>query len=241
MATANELDLRIWYLAVGKLDRDFAVLGVSWEIVTDHKRLRDVVAGLPSKELSSHFSIESFEFTDENWYALVATDESGRAVGLVAGRLDRMGKKTLAAYWGGSQEPGLQGRMYKGGALGSLHAPGAHLMTGNVVYCGEMYVDPDYRRSGIGSVLSRLNHIVGYLHLQKPAYMYALMGAEQVRDRWNFIGGFSTCEPVGVDWVEDPEGARRVEYLCYNTEAQILRLIEATAADDIGFELVEKI
>lgn len=235
----RNLDLQAWHKAVSKLVQPLNAARLQWKIITDHREFRDIVDLIDGKSLSPQFDHTYFDFTRENWYGIVVFNAKGECVSTVAGRLEHIGNLTLAEHWGTADNPGQQSRLYRDGALGSDHAPMAQTITGTVAYCGEMWVDAAYRDNGLGSVVARLNHIVGYLQLRQPDYMYALLSADLVRERWGLAAGFAVCEPVGVDWQKAPTGGHRTEYLCCNSASQIIRLITVTAADDIGFDLMQ--
>jgi len=235
----RNLDLQAWHKAVGRLVQHLDAANLQWKIITDHQEFRHVVGGVDGKTLSPQFDQTYFDFTRDNWYGIVVHDPDGECVSTVAGRLEDIGGLTLAEHWGNADRPGQQSRLYRDGALGSDHAPTARTITGTVAYCGEMWVATSFRDRGLGSVVARLNHIVGYLQLRQPDHMYALLSAELVRERWGLAAGFAVCEPVGVDWLKAPVGGHRTEYLCCNSRSQILRLISATADGDIGFDLMQ--
>lgn len=235
----RNLDLQAWHKAVSELIGHLDAANLQWNIVTEHRKFRAIIAETTGKMLSPQFDHNYFDFTRDNWYGIIVTDAKGRCVSTVAGRRENIGSLTLAEHWGSADRPGQQSRLYSDGTLGSDHAPTAHAITGTVVYCGEMWVAAPFRDVGLGSVIARLNHIVGFLQLRQPDYMYALLNAELVRERWGFAAGFATTEPVGVDWQTQPKGGHRTEYLCCNSRSQIIRLIMATAAGDVGFNLMQ--
>ena len=232
------LNLKTWHDAVNRLETDLLSEGLTWSITTDYPSFRDLASR--AKEISGQFDAANFEFTHENWYGISVTDAHGNIASVVAGRLDRLGGLTLAEFWGSYDRPGQQGRLYTGGKLGWPHAPGATLIRDTPVgYCGDMYVEDEWRRRGLGSVVARLNHIVGFVQLGQPKWMYALISADLVGEGWQSAAGFSTHEPCGVMWDTDPEGASRTEYLVYNSAEQMVHWIDVTARGDIGFRLMK--
>lgn len=212
---------------------------IDWDVVVDHPAFLKIVDEIPDKTLSVQFDRRGFDFTLRNWYAMVVRRQDGEVVAMAAGRLDDLNDQTLAEYWGDGTRHGQQARLYPDGRLGPDHAPGAFLIRGRVAYCGDMYVHPDFRRNGLGSVASRLNLMTGFLQLGQPDFLYALIEPGYMGSNWGLKAGFAVAEPVGVDWVSVPEGADRAEYLCYSSAAQMRRLVDATARDEVGFGLLK--
>ncbi len=196
-------------------------LGLSVTVERDFLDLEEACRQFDGKELSEQFSPGYFDLTPATGFWLAARKGDGTLVSVQAARIEDLGGTTLAEHWRHQQK-----RIYVGdtpAALGDEHCPGAHDITGRVVYHGDMWLEAEFRGTGAASHLCRIGQLTAYMKWQ-PDFIYCFMSQKLVDSGFSTAQGYFHMQPAGTHWIDPPHHIRPDDWLLWNTAADLHHL-----------------
>lgn len=145
-------------------------------------------------------------FTDDNSFALVGRDMSGKVVVTQVGILYRLGKKTFHDF---ATELRINyddpERMKQHGERCIPTAPSLKQMTGNVLFGGATWFHPSVRKSGFAEITPRISRAYGYTRF-KTDYSTAFIVAGPLKGGLGDRAGYPNVD-WGVDFENSPMGS----------------------------------
>lgn len=94
------------------------------------------------------------------------------------------------------------------------HAPGADLITGDIVYHGDLFVDPDSRGQGLATQLSRLAILIAYQRWD-PDFIWGFIAEEKVLRGYQQKIGYWHGQPYGTQYSDKPETISEKDWLVW--------------------------
>lgn len=242
LSLMNDVNFSTFYNAVRILSEQLKEVGLSWEYITDQTMFSKMCEDLTNRNPTEPFDFPYFDFTEMNAFFIVVKNDASEIVSLQAARMENIGRKKLADYWGNIDREGQQIRLYaqhdKEAVLGNMHSPGAFQIDRCVVFHGNLHTNREWRRRGVSGIFSRLG-LLTILNRWRPDYVYGLMDPFLASEGWAVHSGYQQAEPSGVHWKVPPKHIGKDDYLVFNTFDQLLHLMEVTANDRVGFELLK--
>ena len=105
------------------------------------------------------------------------------------------------------------------------HAPGAELISGNIVYHGDLWIAPQWRGNGLATRLSRLALLIAYLRWD-PDFVWGFISDSKVLRGYAQKIGYWHCQPYGTQYFREPEGISEKDWLVWLTRADFNYWIE---------------
>ena len=216
-------------LATSILVEELRKLDLVITVEDDFQYFENVCNALDDKILSTQFRLSQFELSVSNVFWVRVTNKEGKIVSVQAARKELLTGITLAEHW--SQQ---QRRIYvlsdpaSRAQLGNSHALGAFIMTGVVVYHGEMWLDQSLRGTDAAMLLTRLGQITAYVRWQ-PDYIYGFISKKLVLRGFAARQGYFHGEPAGTHWIEAPERIDPNDWLVWNSSADLAHLAKVIA------------
>ena len=167
--------------------------------------------------IAAPFDGAHFDIAPRDGFWILGWHE-GRVIHIQAMRRDSLEGITLAAHWG------KQFARIHAGVLGKRHAPGAFEITGNVVYHGELWIEPAARSQGMAPLCCKLAHALAMIKWA-PDYIYAFMSDKLIRCGFHVREGFAKCHPRAIDWVETPSDVDPADWLVWNSMEDLLHQV----------------
>lgn len=183
-----------------QLIEELAGHGVGFDTSEDFDELEQLCGKLDrGYPISEPFSPKYFDILPNDGVWIRGFDTNGKTISTQALRINDLGDKTLPEYWS------KQLKRLHGGQPANTACPGAHKITGRVVYHGEAWLHKDYqgRDKNIGGLLFQLGLITALLKWT-PDFVYGFMKDAIVRSGFPLRGGYRHCEPCGSHWIERP-------------------------------------
>lgn len=205
--------------AAGNLVKVIVSKGLSVEVEHDFAQLEKLCEEIDGKTLSEQFSPSFFDIAPSIGFWLSVRDATGKLVSVQAARIENLHGRSLGDHWNQQQRRIYVDRADEG-ALGTEHAPGADLITGNVVYHGDMWLSDDLRGGGVASTLCRLGQMVAYMKWQ-PDFIYCFMSEALVRKGFSTGQGYFHMQPCGTDWQQAPADIRPDDWLLWNSRTDL--------------------
>ena len=177
---------------IGKLTNFLEANGISIEESEDFSGFEKLAKKVRGKKASGQFRLRNFDFNAENafWIKFIY---DGQPVSVQAGRLDNLGKDTLAHYWNNQQ-----GRVYpKPNKVGGKHCPLAEEITGKVIFGGEFSIRHDLRKKGFSGPMIFLGLLLAFNRWQHADWIYGLMNEDLALVGFDHRQGFLRCNPRG--------------------------------------------
>lgn len=217
---------------VSQLVGEIEAHGLRVDLTHDPDRLAAACAARDAAEsqtmsLTEPFSARYFDLGPGNFMSLLVMDGE-RVVSAQGARLDLLGQMNLAAWWQQQQK-----RIYvdpypnQSPALGREHSPDASLITGRVVYHGNMWLLSDMRGKRLAQPICRLGQILAALQWQ-PDYIYCFIEARLVAKGFAAHQGYAHISPAGTHWLRAPEHIHGDDYLCWNRMSDLQHLARAS-------------
>ncbi len=109
------------------------------------------------------------------------------------------------------------------------HAPGAHLLTGDLVYHGDLFIVKNQRGNGLAKVFSRLALALAYLRWH-PDYIWGFIYEELVETGYAQKLGYCHSQPVGTHWEPGPPtGIGKYDWFVWSSGDDISYICECAA------------
>ncbi|CTQ53569.1 hypothetical protein LP7551_02093 [Roseibium album] len=163
------------------------------------EELEKCIAGSTRPELTEHFSTKQNTYTPRTAFWISVETHLGEAVGRVATRIDRLQGMTLVDYWRKYWQRCYPG---EGGGQANLAATQPNfggLISGNVAYIGDLYIEPEHRKNGIASALVKIVQLDA-LDEWEPDFVYGWMTREHVASPLFPSYGFRAVHTDGIRW-----------------------------------------
>ncbi len=213
--------------AIGELTKILAENSLSIETNSDFAVLETECEQIPEKDLSEQFSTRFFDITPATGFWLGARNADKKLVSLQAARIENLTGVSLADHWM-QQQRRVYCDPYGEGELGDQHCPGAYLVTGNVVYHGDMWLDKELRGKDLGSILCRMGQLLAFAKWQ-PDYIYCFMSEKLVQKGFSTGQGYFHMQPIGTWWQTPPKHIRHDDWLLWNTSGDLRYLAQIIA------------
>lgn len=157
------------------------------------------------RDLTEHFSIDLHTITPPEGFWMVILDAQEQPVGTVAARLDLLGPMSLDEHW-----RIYLPRIYKaedGGPveIGARQHSFCQEIQGRVVYLGEMWIEKNRRKEGLGKRFAHLVQLASALHLDAD-YVWCWMWQENAEGGFAQACGYSEIVRNGIRWKKPPAG-----------------------------------
>ena len=214
VAAINQLD---WYL------RDY---NVSYRFCDDHEEFLDFANRLKDG-VTPYFSDHFFDHIGSSFYCVMCETTSGVPVATHGAKLQDVGSGSLSELIIKSmrrlhvQEDGYR--------LGDNHHPILCDLSGKLVYFGDMFVAPEYRRSGIASTLTVISFVEA-LRRWSPDHVWALMRMEQASKGYATMAYWTHQHHGALDWDAPPSPLLfGDEVLCVQSRRDIRQLCRSYA------------
>ena len=171
--------------------------GVSFE------ELEARIATGTKPDLTEHFSTEKNTYTPDSAFWICIETEKSEHVGRVCARIDRLGDMTLLEYWRKYWKRCYPGASEGQAELAEQQPRFATRVRGDVAYIGDLYIEPEHRKSGVGSALVKVVQI-DVLDEWMPDYLYGWMTPEHVASKLFPSYGFTNVHMDGIHWKIPP-------------------------------------
>lgn len=213
--------------AIGTLTKKLDEHGLTVETSGDFAALEAECEAIADKELSEQFGTRFFDLNASTGFWLGARDADGKLVSMQAARVENLHGITLAGHWMQQQR-----RIYcdpnTDGELGEQRCPGAHMITGTVVYHGDMWLEQTRRGRDLGSILCRMGQLL-VLAKWQPDYIYCFMSEALVQKGFSTGQGYFHMQPTGTWWKKAPRHIRPDDWLLWNSATDLRYLAQILA------------
>lgn len=213
--------------AVGTLTKRLDEHGLTVETSGDFGALETECEAIADKELSEQFGTRFFDLGPSTGFWLGARDADGKLVSMQAARVENLTGLTLADHWMQQQK-----RVYcdlgQEGELGEQKCPAAHMITGTVVYHGDMWLEQSRRGKDLGSILCRIGQLL-VLAKWQPDYIYCFMSEALVQKGFSTGQGYFHMQPMGTWWRRTPKHIRPDDWLLWNSSTDLRYLARVLA------------
>ncbi len=214
--------------AVGTLTRKLDEHGLTAETSGDFAALEAECEAINDKELSEQFGTRFFDLGPSTGFWLGARDADGKLVSMQAARIENLHGQSLARHWLQQQrriycDPNTDGELDE-----TQKCPGAHMITGNVVYHGDMWLEQTRRGNDLGSILCRMGQMLALAKWQ-PDYIYCFMSEKLVSKGFSTGQGYFHMQPMGTWWRRTPRHIRSDDWLLWNSATDLRYLAQILA------------
>ncbi len=164
--------------------------------------------------LSEPFHPQYMDIIPSNALLMVGEDADGQIVHVQAMRRDDLSGCTLADFWMKNL------RRIHGGEIGQVHCPAAQKITGQVIYHGEMWVDPELRKYKLAATLARLAQAIALLRWN-PDFIYGFVDSKLTQRGFPVREGYQHISPAGTDWRRSPDNINGDDWLVWNAREDL--------------------
>jgi hypothetical protein len=180
--------------------------------------------------VSPMFDPSVSQLDDDRAFWMSAFDDSGRVISMQAFRLDIV--HPSLAEWALGWMAGLYIKR-KELVLPSALQPPAHsrsrLLTGSLVYHGEMWTERTFKKREWFEIFPKLGMLTAYLKWQ-PDALWALTGASFASHGYVTRSGYAHQERGFLQWEWEPKGADNIEWLIIAERSHLEFLIAEEAS-----------
>lgn len=170
---------------------------------TSFEELEARVSESERPALTEHFSTDKNTYTPTQAFWLCVETERGEVVARNAARLDDLGSLTLVEYWRKYWRRCYPGVENPSAEMAADQPSFASRIAGRVCYQGELFVESDHRKAGIGSLLTKIMQIDA-LDQWEPVYLYGWVAPKHIGTRLFPCYGFSDVHAHGIHWEIPP-------------------------------------
>jgi hypothetical protein len=208
-------------LHVAALCRQIEAAGIAVEQTYSFARLEEAAAQADGKpEISEPFSRRYFDTVEDDAICIIGRDAAtDRIVHTQALRRDRLGERTLFAHWK-EQLRRIYADPAPAAQLGKNHCPAARDIRGDVVYHGDLWLDPAFRGKGASEALTRLGQALGFMRWN-PDYIYAFVSEALIMKGVTLRQGYMHFQPIANDWQRPPDHIKPTDWLAWNGRADL--------------------
>ena len=189
--------------------------GVTLRECHDVKLFQTICDELQGKGyLSEPFHPEFMDIIPANALLMVGEDADGAVVHVQAMRRDDLNGVSLADFW-------MQNlRRIHNGDIGEVHCPAAQMITGEVIYHGEMWVDPELRKFKLAATLARLAQAIALLRWN-PDFVYGFVSSKLTQRGFPVREGYQHISPAGTNWRRSPTNISGDDWLVWNAREDL--------------------
>ncbi|WP_051645456.1 GNAT family N-acetyltransferase [Labrenzia sp. DG1229] len=198
-----KIDIYMLREAWGRQKTALSKLGYSLRRGVSFEELEARISNSKKPSLTEHFSTEKNTYTPDCAFWIAIETASGENVGRVCTRVDRLGELSLLEYWRKYWKRCYPGGLDGQAELAEVQPRFATRIIGDVAYIGDLYIEPDHRRSGIGSNLVKLVQIDA-LDEWMPDFLYGWMTPEHIASSLFHSYGFTNVHVDGIHWKVPP-------------------------------------
>ena len=164
--------------------------------------------------LSEPFHPEFMDIIPANALMMVGETEQGAIVHVQAMRRDNLTGCTLADFWMKNL------RRIHNGEIGEVHCPAAQKITGEVIYHGELWVDPELRKFRVAATLARLAQALALLRWN-PDFIYGFVASNLTQRGFPVREGYQHISPAGTTWRRSPSNVSGEDWLVWNAREDL--------------------
>ncbi len=100
------------------------------------------------------------------------------------------------------------------------HAPAADVISGTIVYHGDLWIDKECRGDGLAGMLSRQAMIAVFLRWD-PDYVWGFIADGLIQKGYGVRIGYWNCQPYGTRYNSEPTGISERDWLVWMSRADI--------------------
>ena len=210
--------------AATMIDR-LAASGITVDTSDNFADFKTACASFGKGDPTEEFSVDFMDVMPADGLWISTMDEAGELIGVQAMRRDTIIGITLADYWNQHLA-----RIH-GGKLGSRHCPASAELAGTLVYHGDMWIDPKYRKNRIANNSS---HLAMGLALLKwnPDFVYCFIPDKLYRGGLGTAYGYNRGQPRAVDWIEPPPNVAADDWFVWSSNSDLNWLVRTEGPVD---------
>ena len=235
---------RLFLLAVGEARR----LGVRLQLRHDFHTFVDLNESIGASWGAPIIPILNPEYSDvtrQNAFWISGHDRSGRIISTQAARVVPMEDsslrdeiESLRIFY---RDPA---RFRVNGTACDVQCPAAERINGQGVYGGAVWVHPDFRKSGLARVLSRITRALSLAEWNCD-YIFSFLHSDLVKKNVQEIYGYSNCDPsiamrnsfrgdmdVNLIWMGQQELVEGLQAMVAELESKDVRTIEEEVTNE---------
>ncbi len=164
--------------------------------------------------LSEPFHPEFMDIISANAMLMVGENANGEIVHVQAMRRDDLSGCSLAEFWMKNL------RRIHNGEIGEVHCPAAKTITGQVIYHGEMWVDPELRKYRLATTLARLAQAIALMRWN-PDFIYGFVSSKLTQRGFPVREGYQHISPAGTNWRRSPSNVNGDDWLVWNAREDL--------------------
>ena len=214
---------------ISSIEREINQRGLTVECMTDFTELNRECDLIDDKlGATEPFSNLFFDIVPSQGFWIRGTDPEGRLSHVQAMRLDNLEGISLADHWA-QQLRRIHCDPNPGARLSGGGAPAAHMITGRVVYHGEMWIAQHMRGRGLGGYLSRL--ALGLAQARwAPDFVYGFVKTDLVRAGFAVREGYMHMQPEGIAWDQAPSNINADDWIVWMGREHLTYLVQQVPA-----------
>lgn len=195
---------------VAKIDRDLAADGYAISQSSDHAAFEAAHQALSGRSAASPPLNSRYVDLDPADFFWLDVTKDGRRIAVEAMRREHI-TQPLRRHLDQQYR-----RFYTAEADLKIigHAPGADLITGVIVYHGDLFVDPSLRGNGLATQLSRLAILIAYQRWD-PDFIWGFIAEEKVLRGYQQKIGYWHGQPYGTQYSDKPEDISEKDWLVW--------------------------
>lgn len=212
----NDLDLS---RMIAALDTEFSKAGIVVRQRHDVDVFHEVYGMLSGRQSPSPpISKDFVDIDPSNLFWIEATDtDSGSTVAVEA-----MKRETITTTLSRHLDQHYR-RIYSG--IIERHAPAGDMISGSIVYHGDLYVRESQRGKGLASKLSRLAILIATMRWN-PDFIWGFIDHKKIMRGYGQKIGYWNSQPYGTQYSKEPVGISEKDWLVWMSRSDINYLIE---------------
>jgi len=226
MANAKQPNIITNY--INNIILEVRTLGISIEVSTDYREFAKIRKGqLDRPPITPLFDHTVANLTNNNFFFIKGTDSTGRVVHLQAARHFDLTGQTLAdhiyeyrhAYTLTSRDINIDESEYR-------MSPISKQMTGNVCYHGENWYHPDFRGTGLSTILPRLLFAVCFSRYPFLDHVFGFILSNLVYCGVLAQYGYTHAQPGGIMWKQTKSDIPITEWVTWISAEDLFHLLK---------------